>query len=798
MTIENDIDVLVSDVTTRKAAVVKAKGDLDAIVAEGASAAGQAEGAALAALSARDETSAMATASGALATASVGATAYADLAAVAASKVEDAVDVFIYDTSLDSDGGAWRYRTQGTSWYREPLNTATRGSRREFPAVAVIVVTPLNINIYDGDDPSLPMWMILAGGASGAGRMPLIAGGYYITSVVAAEAEICAAHGTGLFRCNFVSDSGLNHEGAPYSPIRFTTNIAQRSAAEFVIDSALPQLIHRAASDVAITALPDAPIDPATGLPVPTIAVATAGGVSVIKDDGAVVDLTKLVSGSVNASRVVFLEDGGIAWSSRDVNRYIQVLNAIPDADYAGDPDRLYSEGDQPAPGTDLNLLNLYAANHLVDGACAGGDGLTLLAERPDAPEQGMVAYTTKDYATGWMPGAIKGAWLADTDEGDLTGFELVKNGGFDVDADWILGSETSISNGTINFNWTTFAGMAQQPIALRAGQTYRLRYDVTARTSGTFRVYLGAYITGTSIVGSVDVFFTPASDVTNISFQGDGNGFVGSVDNFSITEAGADRSVNAKGLIVHGRVRRAPVADSAELVAYSGFSADNYLEQPYNADLDFGTGDFAVMGWAKPQGDNLCIASYENAADGYGWSLLRGSGQLRLYTGRGVYNKSYSFGAIPDASWQMVHVIRRNGLWYGGVNGLTSRVGIAGAFDNFAIGNTLKVGLQSLIAGGAWGGDLALLRITGTPPSADQIARIYNDERALFEPGAACTLYGASDAVTALAHDKVTNLLHVGTSAGRSVFDGLRRVAHTTQPVANAIAAHNGLIIED
>ena len=35
-----------------------------------------------------------------------------------------------------------------------------------------------------------------------------------------------------------------------------------------------------------MTILPNAPIDENTGLPVPTIAVATDGGVSVIKDDG--------------------------------------------------------------------------------------------------------------------------------------------------------------------------------------------------------------------------------------------------------------------------------------------------------------------------------------------------------------------------------------------------------------------------------------------------------------------------------------------------------------------------------
>ena len=41
-----------------------------------------------------------------------------------------------------------------------------------------------------------------------------------------------------------------------------------------------------------MTVLPNAPIDPGTGLPTPTIAAATDGGVSVIKDDGSVVDIT--------------------------------------------------------------------------------------------------------------------------------------------------------------------------------------------------------------------------------------------------------------------------------------------------------------------------------------------------------------------------------------------------------------------------------------------------------------------------------------------------------------------------
>ncbi|NRP60645.1 hypothetical protein XMD564_002265 [Marinobacterium sp. xm-d-564] len=84
------------------------------------------------------------------------------------------------------------------------------------------------------------------------------------------------------------------------------------------------------------------------------------------------------------------------------------------------------------------------------------------------------------------------------------------------------------------------------------------------------------------------------------------------------------------------------------------------------------------------------------------------------------------------------------------------------------------------------------------TAPTASQIKKIYEDEKVLFQENAACTLYGASDAVTALAHDPDTGLLHVGTSAGRSVFQGLRRVANTTTAVGTAISAVDGLIAEE
>jgi len=115
----------------------------------------------------------------------------------------------------------------------------------------------------------------------------------------------------------------------------------------------------------------------------------------------------------------------------------------------------------------------------------------------------------------------------------------------------------------------------------------------------------------------------------------------------------------------------------------------------------------------------------------------------------------------------------------------------------NVGTGDGFKVGGQYGGSGSFDAGSLALLRISATAPTAEQITKIYEDEKLLFQDNAQATLYGASDAVTALAHDSDTNLLHVGTSAGRSVFSGLRRINNTTTGVTTAISATNSVIGE-
>ena len=92
-----------------------------------------------------------------------------------------------------------------------------------------------------------------------------------------------------------------------------------------------------------------------------------------------------------------------------------------------------------------------------------------------------------------------------------------------------------------------------------------------------------------------------------------------------------------------------------------------------------------------------------------------------------------------------------------------------------------------------------ALWRVSATAPSADQIAYIYETERKMFEAGAQVTLAGTSAAVTCLDYDDVTDLLHVGTTYGRSTFKGLVRVESeaTTNGAPKAYASYDGTLVQ-
>jgi len=98
------------------------------------------------------------------------------------------------------------------------------------------------------------------------------------------------------------------------------------------------------------------------------------------------------------------------------------------------------------------------------------------------------------------------------------------------------------------------------------------------------------------------------------------------------------------------------------------------------------------------------------------------------------------------------------------------------------------------------WGGSISLMRWSATAPTAEQIAKIYRDEKPLFQEGAKCTLSGTTDNVYALDYDEDMEILHVGTLNDRDEFKGLQRVKENdvAGTLTVAISAVNGLVVEE
>ena len=726
------------------------------------------------------------------------------------TKSVTAVDVFVYDTSKDSDGGAWRQRTQHTSWYNEALNTATRGSRKEFPAVAVIVAESNKVTIYDGDDPSMPMWMVFDGANNSASML-----GQVVSSVVFINGTLWVGLSSfGVSEISFLSDVAWRHRantGSAYYG-KYKGDLLNRNGiSSFNRSNYLGALVNDTVNDIAMTVLPDAPIDPATGLPIPTIAVATDGGVSVIKDDGSVVDSAR------NNSNQVFCNEKGIFFNAD----YDQTVTfASWDDIYSGD-------GFGDVIGTSYNSafpIRFYNRARDIVGiknnlTISETSNINFGLQHVDNPYEGtgesMSAYLSSTYNTGWMNGDIKLATLSDTDDTDLVASgELVTNGTFDTDTSgWtayrdatltLVDNSLHIQGGQDN----TLTG-AYTTIQTEVGKTYSLEVNLQT-TSGNRYILVGSQPTNANAkrvynydfkTGTHSYNFKAVSETTYIGFYVYLTTQSITIDNVSVRLAEPDRSVNNNGLQVFGTVQKNPVATGADLVAYLP-TGGGRLEQPYNSDLDFGTGDFCYMGWGRlnnTSSRNIVSRQHPYGAgigvNAFAVGYHTAAGSVRVQTGSGAFLSGYA--PPSESTWTHVCAVRKDGVLYIYVNG---ELQSSHSFTNNVDNPDAKVYAGSLYYNNTYTDtcQAALLKISATAPTAEQIAKIYRDEKVLFQDGAQATLYGTSDAVTALAYDDTTELLHVGTSGGRSVFQGLKRVDNTTDAVGTAISASNNLVVEE
>ena len=722
----------------------------------------------------------------------------AKLKAIATSNTDTAVDVFVYDTRKDSDGGAWRKRTQHTSWYNEALNTSTRGARKEFPSVAVIVAEASALTIYDGDDPDMPMWMVFnaSGGLIGGDMLPADD----LTSTTALNAVLCygmasSASRNGLGRIDLIKETRIHAKGN--NVYYYLGNIAERSGGKSntLVQNGPDSIVGTDVNDIAMTVLPNAPIDADTGLPVPTIAVATDGGVSVIKDDGTIHNLT---GGAIETISINDRQEFITTPTNSSDTMLIKPLNTT-DANLDWNTGlRGYSWN----PGTGLYpFLSFRQANTVVTpegfnfSRNAGVGGMTLMSEDFTNARKTLQAIISSDFNTGYQVGDIKLATLSDTDTTNANPAELITNGTFDSNiTGWSSQLAAVLTNpsGRLSIESTGSNSMAYQYFTGSVAESFIVTVNLI---SGAGYIGTGGSTHALSTTG-VNTFVLKAGRSNSKLDVSPNSNTTMVVDSISVKRAEQDRSVNGKGLQVFGTITKTAVATGADLVAYSGFSSSNYLKQPYNADLQFGTGDFSSTWWFKSGADNGTYQwLFERQAGELEAFVFSGTGILRVYVGGNAIETGQS---VFTGAWHQLCFVRRSGVGFLYLDGqLKSSTAMTGDMST-TNSAPLTVGARNDGALPSTGHSLALLRISATVPTAKQIAKIYNDEKNLFTTNAQATLYGTSDSVTALAYDDDTNLLHVGTSAGRSVFQGLNRVDNTTDAVGAAISASNGLVAED
>lgn len=435
-----------------------------------------------------------------------------DLTAVEQIKNDQAVAVFIYDTSKDSDGGVWRHRVTHTSWYNEQLNTEIRGSRREFPAVAIVVVEDDKATIYDGDDPDMPMWMVFRGGSSRAiryqpGTCVSCVNGRLVLGQSLAATETNTAIG-GLTIADFIIDHAEHHNDAD-AQVRMFHGIAERdtgihdgvyTGSPFVVGHGNIRRTtetNGSVNDVAMTVLPDAPVGPDTGLPVPTIAVATDHGISVIKHDGTVVS-KEGAEGSRDLDHIALTDDNHLIASNKNYIIYFdETIGDFTNESGQGYLGNYPTTHSYPRSYTeDLRwektgvLGQGPTVNHVTPVACASDDGVTKFDIQANKHDQSMSNFITSTYNTGWMPNDTKLATLCETTSGTIgldVDEQVVHQDNFDTDVDaWTQVDPASNPNST--FVWLDGRGMG-----IRAtGESFRWSTPITTIPGVEYSVSFG------------------------------------------------------------------------------------------------------------------------------------------------------------------------------------------------------------------------------------------------------------------------------------------------------------------
>ncbi|NOX73954.1 MAG: hypothetical protein GXP03_10160 [Alphaproteobacteria bacterium] len=443
-----------------------------------------------------------------------------------------------------------------------------RGARQGFPEEYAVVAEADRVIIFDVNDNNA-MWMAFTAGTTTS--IYVSAGNINAVTMVDGFMLVgTSGTASGLSAVHFLFDGAVLNQSTGHNQARdsWVTSLANRNSTgtAWITGQGFAGsagIIQDDVNAVAITALPDAPINQTTGMPEPTIAVGTNGGTSVINNDGTVAD-----SNDTNDhNSVAFLANSDLFFGRAGTDWVFRT------SDYSTDG----FASSISYQNTTIPSVNPSAAADQIQGmvsnvVLAWNTGLTHLKENSATLASGMVAYQTSDWFSGWLAGDILGAWLADTTVETLTASNIATHtfaGTGNLDG-WAVASTATDNSGVDVLDVTTGGGsnsVATRTIAgLTVGQTYIVKFDrvLNTNTSAIFSTTSGggsAYTTDST--GAFTFTATATSEL--FAMRANTSGVQVQFDNFSVDLADPDRSVKGNGLQVFGSLTKAVVATGAD-----------------------------------------------------------------------------------------------------------------------------------------------------------------------------------------------------------------------------------------
>ena len=223
------------------------------------------------------------------------------------------------------------------------------------------------------------------------------------------------------------------------------------------------------------------------------------------------------------------------------------------------------------------------------------------------------------------------------------------------------------------------------------------------------------------------------------------------------------------------------------------------------------GTNDFCVSLWfyTTDTGNHKTLVSMYNREFDISLLASGSGGKIRMYSrdSSGTLQAPDSGYEYKTNEWTHLLINYKGGnekiLYINGehdttISGTTGNYNINPATsDESGAGGNLHLGARAISGQmfGAINTKIALLKIARSNVTEEGVRKIYQDEKALIDGDGECTIYGGGG-VSDMAYDSSTELLHVGTSSGRSDFRGLARINNTTRSVSY-ISASGGVIAE-